>query len=35
VLERLFKLSEKHTTVQKELLGGLTTFMTMAYTIML
>jgi adenine/guanine/hypoxanthine permease len=33
VLERLFKLTENHTTVQKELLGGLTTFMTMAYII--
>jgi len=33
VLERLFKLTENHTTVQRELLGGLTTFITMAYII--
>ena len=33
MLERLFKLTENHTTVQRELLGGLTTFITMAYII--
>ncbi|HEV2492044.1 MAG TPA: NCS2 family permease [Terriglobia bacterium] len=33
VLERLFKLSENQTTVRQELVGGLTTFMTMAYIV--
>ena len=33
MLERLFKLSEHHTTVRTELLAGLTTFLTMAYII--
>jgi len=33
LLERLFKLSENQTTVRQELIGGLTTFMTMAYII--
>jgi AGZA family xanthine/uracil permease-like MFS transporter len=33
VIERLFKLAENQTTVRRELLGGLTTFMTMAYII--
>jgi len=33
VLERLFKLSENQTTVRRELLAGLTTFVTMAYII--
>lgn len=33
VLDRYFKLTENHTTVRRELLGGLTTFMTMAYII--
>jgi adenine/guanine/hypoxanthine permease len=33
VLERIFHLQENHTTVQRELLGGLTTFMTMAYVV--
>ncbi|HXW16440.1 MAG TPA: NCS2 family permease [Terriglobia bacterium] len=33
MLERLFKLSENHTTVRRELLAGLTTFMTMAYIV--
>src|SRR5437660_8409904 len=32
-LERLFKLSENQTTVRQELLGGLTTFLTMAYIV--
>ena len=32
-MERFFKLAENQTTVRKELLGGLTTFMTMAYII--
>jgi len=31
LLERLFKLSENQTTVRRELLAGLTTFVTMAY----
>jgi adenine/guanine/hypoxanthine permease len=33
VLERLFKLAENGTTVRRELLGGVTTFMTMAYIV--
>jgi len=33
VIERFFKLAENQTTVRRELLGGLTTFMTMAYII--
>ena len=35
MIERLFRLRENNTTVQVELLGGLTTFMTMAYIIFL
>ncbi|HEY6292168.1 MAG TPA: NCS2 family permease [Terriglobia bacterium] len=33
MLERLFKLTENQTTVRRELLAGLTTFVTMAYII--
>ena len=33
MLERYFRLSENHTTVRAELLGGLTTFITMAYIV--
>ena len=33
MLERLFKLRENRTTVRQELLAGLTTFVTMAYII--
>src|SRR5215475_14994006 len=33
LLERYFKLSENHTTIRQELLGGLTTFVTMAYIV--
>jgi AGZA family xanthine/uracil permease-like MFS transporter len=33
LLQRLFHLDENHTTVRRELLGGLTTFMTMAYVV--
>ena len=33
MLERLFKLQEHGTTVRREMLGGLTTFITMAYII--
>jgi adenine/guanine/hypoxanthine permease len=33
LIERLFKLHENHTTIRRELFGGLTTFMTMAYII--
>ncbi len=33
MLERYFKLTENHTTVRQELLGGVTTFMTMAYIV--
>jgi adenine/guanine/hypoxanthine permease len=32
-LDRYFKLTENHTTLRQELLGGLTTFMTMAYIV--
>ena len=33
MLERVFHLSENHTTIRRELLAGLTTFMTMAYVV--
>lgn len=33
MLERYFRLSENHTTVRREFLGGLTTFLTMAYIV--
>lgn len=33
MLERYFKLADNQTTVRQELLGGLTTFMTMAYIV--
>lgn len=33
MLERLFKLHENQTSVARELLGGLTTFVTMAYIV--
>jgi AGZA family xanthine/uracil permease-like MFS transporter len=33
LLERVFHLSENETTVRRELLAGLTTFMTMAYVV--
>lgn len=33
LLERLFKLTENQTTVRQEFLGGLTTFMTLAYIV--
>lgn len=33
VLDRYFRLTEKHTTVRRELVGGLTTFLTMAYIV--
>jgi AGZA family xanthine/uracil permease-like MFS transporter len=33
LLERYFRLSENHTSVRQELIGGVTTFMTMAYII--
>jgi len=33
LIERFFKLAENQTTVRRELLGGLATFMTMAYII--
>lgn len=33
MLERVFHLAENRTTVQRELLAGLTTFMTMAYVV--
>jgi AGZA family xanthine/uracil permease-like MFS transporter len=33
LLERFFRLRENHTTVRDELLGGFTTFLTMAYIV--
>jgi adenine/guanine/hypoxanthine permease len=33
LLERYFRLSENQTTVRREFLGGLTTFLTMAYIV--
>jgi AGZA family xanthine/uracil permease-like MFS transporter len=33
LLERYFRLAENNTTIRREMLGGLTTFMTMAYII--
>jgi adenine/guanine/hypoxanthine permease len=33
LFERVFRLSENHTTVRREMLAGLTTFMTMAYIV--
>src|SRR5207245_5648078 len=33
LIERFFQLAENQTTVRRELVGGLTTFMTMAYII--
>jgi adenine/guanine/hypoxanthine permease len=33
LIERYFKLAENHTTVRQEMLGGLTTFLTMAYIV--
>ena len=33
MLERWFKLAENKTSVRQEMLGGLTTFMTMSYII--
>ncbi|MBD3267396.1 hypothetical protein GF373_12070 [bacterium] len=35
MLERLFHLSENQTTIRRELLGGLTTFLAMSYIIFL
>ena len=34
-MEKLFKLKENHTTARIEVIGGLTTFMTMAYIVAL
>jgi AGZA family xanthine/uracil permease-like MFS transporter len=33
LLDRYFRLTENHTTIRRELLGGLTTFVTMAYIV--
>jgi AGZA family xanthine/uracil permease-like MFS transporter len=33
LIERIFHLTENKTTVRRELLGGLTTFMAMAYVV--
>ena len=35
MLERIFKLSERNTTVKTEVIAGVTTFMTMAYILIL
>lgn len=35
MLERLFQLQERNTTVRTELIGGVTTFVTMAYIIVI
>ena len=32
-LDKTFRLSEKHTTVKREFLAGLTTFLTMVYIV--
>ena len=33
LIDRYFKLSENQTSVKQELLGGVTTFVTMAYIV--
>jgi AGZA family xanthine/uracil permease-like MFS transporter len=33
LIDRYFKLAENQTSVKQELLGGLTTFITMAYIV--
>jgi AGZA family xanthine/uracil permease-like MFS transporter len=33
LIERYFKFAENHTSMKQELLGGLTTFVTMAYIV--
>jgi adenine/guanine/hypoxanthine permease len=33
MIDRYFKLTENHTSIKQELLGGLTTFVTMAYVV--
>ena len=33
MIDRYFKLTENHTSIRQELLGGLTTFVTMAYIV--
>jgi adenine/guanine/hypoxanthine permease len=33
LIERYFKLTENHTSIKQEMLGGLTTFVTMAYIV--
>ncbi|MGP0098725.1 MAG: NCS2 family permease [Terriglobales bacterium] len=33
MIERYFKLAENHTSIKQEMLGGITTFVTMAYII--
>src|SRR5258707_8020561 len=33
LIDRYFKLAENHTSIKQEMLGGLTTFVTMAYII--
>ena len=35
MLEKIFKLKENNTTVKTEIAAGITTFMTMAYILML
>jgi len=34
MLDRIFRLSENQTTVRTELLAGVTTFLTMAYIVL-
>ena len=33
MIERYFRLAENHTTIRREFIGGLTTFLTMAYIV--
>jgi len=33
LIERYFRLAENHTTIRREFIGGLTTFLTMAYIV--
>lgn len=35
MLDRIFRLKERHTTIRREIIGGITTFLTMAYIIFL
>jgi AGZA family xanthine/uracil permease-like MFS transporter len=33
MLDRIFKLEENNTNIRREIVGGITTFMTMSYII--